>query len=167
MRRRVALNFLPLLLAWSGATLAQAQEHAPGVPDPRVESALNGAKLGYLIDDGDYRLDYTVNATRSQRVWVASATTTLAPLEIRDVWSVAARGTGPVPPDLAVRLLQENVRMVLGAWQVNQGKDEYLVVFLAQVDAAADAAALREVIEVVMYSADRIEQELSGGTDAF
>ncbi|MBK7903068.1 MAG: hypothetical protein IPJ97_09100 [Proteobacteria bacterium] len=56
--------------------------------------------------------------------------------------------------------------MVLGAWQVNQGKDEYLVVFSAQVDADADAAALREVIEVVMYSADRIEKELSG-TDAF
>ena len=71
-----------------------------------------------------------------------------------------------MPTDLAVHLLQENVRMVLGAWQVNQGKDEYLVVFSAQVDADADAAALREVIEVVMYSADRIEKELSG-TDAF
>jgi len=170
MRRRVALNllpFLPLLLAWSGAAVAQSQEHAPAAPDPRVATALNDAKLGFLIDDGDYRLDYTVNATRSQRVWVASATTTLAPLEVRDVWSVAARGKGPVPPDLAIHLLQENVRMVLGAWQVNQGKDEYLVVFLAQVDAAADAAALREVIEVVMYSADRIEQELSGGMDTF
>jgi hypothetical protein len=79
---------------------------------------------------------------------------------------VAARGKGAVPADLAVHLLQENVRMVLGAWQVNQGKDEYLVVFSAQVDANANAAALREVIEVVMYSADRIEKELSG-TDAF
>jgi len=170
MRRQVALKMLtvlPLLLAWSDAHLAQTQEQTPVVPDPRVETALNDAKLGFLIDDGDYRLDYTVNVTRSQRVWVASATTTLAPLEVRDVWSVAARGKGAVPPDLAIRLLQENVRMVLGAWQVNQGKDEYLVVFLAQVDAAADAAALREVIEVVMYSADRIEQELSGGVDAF
>ncbi len=71
-----------------------------------------------------------------------------------------------MPADLAIHLLQENVRMVLGAWQVSQGKDEYLVVFLAQVNADADAAALREVIEVVMYSADRIEKELSG-RDAF
>ena len=82
------------------------------------------------------------------------------------MWSVAARGKGAVPADLAVHLLQENVRMVLGAWQVNQGKDEYLVVFSAQVDADAESAALREVIEVVMYSSDRIEKELSG-TDAF
>jgi hypothetical protein len=56
--------------------------------------------------------------------------------------------------------------MILGAWQVNQSQDEYLVVFLAQVDAAADAATLREVIEVVMFSADRIEKQLSD-QDAF
>jgi hypothetical protein len=154
-----------LHLAAQGGAYAQAPA-ATTAPDPRVESALKAAKLGFLIDEGDFRLDYKVDETRSQRVWVASATTSLPPLEVRDVWSVAARGKGTVPADLAVHLLQENVRMVLGAWQVNQGKDEYLVVFSAQVDAGADAATLREVIEVVMYSADRVEKELAG-TDAF
>jgi hypothetical protein len=159
------LAALPLLLMAAG--VAQTQEPAAATaPDARVEAALKGAQLGFLIDAGDYRLDYKVDETRSQRVWVASGTTSLPPLEVRDVWSVAARGKGTVPADLAIHLLQENVRMVLGAWQVNQGKDEYLVVFSAQVDANADAAALREVIEVVMYSADRIEKEISG-TDAF
>ena len=153
---------LSLLLTAPGGAYAQAPAAAATAPDPRVESALRDAKLGFLIDEGDYRLDYKVDETRSQRVWVASGTTSLPPLEVRDVWSVAARGKGTVPADLAVHLLQENVRMVLGAWQVNQGKDEYLVVFSAQVRADADAAALREVIEVVMYSADRIEKELSG-----
>ena len=144
------------------ANLASAAEPASGAPDARVEGALKAAGLGYLLDEGDFRLDYKVDEQRSQRVWVASDTTSLPPLELRDVWSVAARGPGRVSPELAAHLLQENVRMVLGAWQVNQGKDEYLVVFAAQVDAAADAATLREVIEVVMYSADRIEKEISG-----
>ena len=162
---RRLLATLSLLLAAAGVAHAQTTAAAT-TPDARVEAALKGAQLGFLIDEGDYRLDYKVDETRSQRVWVASATTSLPPLEVRDVWSVAARGKGAVPAELAVRLLQENVRMVLGAWQVNQGKDEYLVVFSAQVDANANAAALREVIEVVMYSADRIEKELSG-TDAF
>lgn len=152
---------MTLLLSASFVAHAQAQVAATA-PDARVETALKAAQLGFLIDEGDFRLDYKVDATRSQRVWIASATTSLPPLEIRDVWSVAARGKGTVPADLAVHLLQENVRMVLGAWQVNQGKDEYLVVFSAQVNADANAAALREVIEVVMYSADRIEKELSG-----
>jgi hypothetical protein len=51
--------------------------------------------------------------------------------------------------------------MIVGAWQVNQGKDDYLVVLSAPVSAAADAATLREVLEVVMYGADRIEKQLS------
>jgi hypothetical protein len=149
-------------LAASGLQQAQAQAAAASAPDPRVESALRDAKLGFLIDEGDYRLDYKVDETRSQRVWVASGTTSLPPLEVRDVWSVAARGKGTVPADLAIHLLQENVRMVLGAWQVNQGKDEYLIVFSAPFNAAADASTLAEVIEVVTLSADRIEKELTG-----
>ena len=168
MSQRISPFFLAALsLLLTAAGVSQAQTPATATaPDARVEAALKGAGLGFLVDEGDYRLDYKVDETRSQRVWVASSTTSLPPLEVRDVWSVAARGKGAVPADLAVHLLQENVRMVLGAWQVNQGKEEYLVVFSAQVAADADAAALREVIEVVMYSADRIEKELSG-TDTF
>jgi hypothetical protein len=66
-----------------------------------------------------------------------------------------------VPAELANLLLRENARMIVGAWQVNQGKDDYLVVLSAPVSAAADAATLREVLEVVMYGADRIEKQLS------
>jgi hypothetical protein len=134
--------------------------------DPRVAAALKAAGLAYSIDDGDFRLEYDVDKDRTQRVWVASETARIDQLEVRDVWSVAARGKGEVPADLARMLLKENVRMILGAWQVNQSEDEYLAVYLAQVDAAADAATLQEVIEVVMFSADRIEKQLSG-QDAF
>ncbi len=56
--------------------MAHAQAPAAAAaPDARVETALKGAQLGFLIDDGDYRLDYKVDETRSQRVWVASGTT--------------------------------------------------------------------------------------------
>jgi hypothetical protein len=133
--------------------------------DPRAEAALKQAGLAYGIDGGDFRLKYETDSGRSQLVWVASGTATLAALEIRDVWSVAHRAQGTVPADLAARLLQENARLILGAWQANQGRDEYLVVFSAQVDAAVDAATLEEVIEVVMLSADRMEQELTGKDD--
>lgn len=131
-----------------------------------MEAALKTAGLAHTLDEGDYRLNYDVDEGRSQRVWVASQTARIDQLEVRDVWSVAARGKGEVPADLARLLLKENVRMILGAWQVNQSADEYLVVFSAQVDAAADAATLQKVIEVVMFSADRIEKQL-GDTDAF
>jgi hypothetical protein len=149
-----------LLLAAAPVAFA-AESPAPAGGDPRVEAALKAAGLAYTIDQGDYRLEYDVDEQRAQRVWVAATTARIDQLEMRDVWSVAARGQGEVPADLARLLLKENVRMILGAWQVNQGDDEYLVVYLAQVDAAADAATLQKVIEVVMYSADRIEKQLS------
>jgi hypothetical protein len=79
---------------------------------------------------------------------------------------MAARGKGTVPPELASLLLRENARMIVGAWQVNQGSDDYLVVLSAPVSATADAATLTEMLQVVMYSADRIEKQLSS-KDAF
>ena len=97
MNRAMSLPVLTALLLLTVPGGAYAQAQAATAPDPRVESALRDAKLGFLIDEGDYRLDYKVDATRSQRVWVASGTTSLPPLEVRDVWSVAARGKGTVP----------------------------------------------------------------------
>ena len=164
MANRFAIAAATLMAAASVA--AAAADPAPSGADPRVQAALQAAGLGYSVDEGDYRLEYDVDKDRSQRVWVASDTARIDQLEVRDVWSVAARGKGEVPADLARMLLKENVRMILGAWQVNQSQDEYLVVYSAQVDAAADAATLQEVIEVVMFSADRIEKQLSP-TDEF
>ena len=159
-------RFLPasaaLLLACIAFDAGAQAPAAASTPDPRVETALKGAGLTYSIDGGDFRLKYDVADGRTQLVWVASHTAMLDKLEFRDVWSVAYRGKGALPADLAARLLKENVRMVVGAWQVNEANDEFLVVFSAPVAAGADAATLEEIIEVVMLSADRMERELTG-----
>jgi hypothetical protein len=154
------------VLAFAAAAATAEEAKSPSGVDPRVEAALKAAGLVYSVDQGDFRLNYDLEAGRSQRVWIASDTTRIERLELRDVWSVAARGQGEVPADLARMLPGENVRMILGAWQINQSQDEYLVVFTAQVDASADTEILQEVVEVVMLSADRIEKQLSV-TDAF
>jgi len=154
----LAACMLTVVPPWAGAQDVPAAMPA----DPRVEAALKESKLAYAMDGGDFRLKYDLDEGRSQLVWVASGTRKLDQLEIRDVWSVVYRSKGEVPADMAIRLLKENARMILGAWQVNQGKDEYLIVFSAPVNAAADASTLVEVIEVVTLSADRIEKELTG-----
>jgi hypothetical protein len=155
---------LAAICLFAGVTMeAGAQgETAEKTPDPRLEAVLEETKLEYGLDNGDFVLEFQVGEARSQRVWVASDTARVGNLEVRDVWSVASRGQGSVPAELATFLLKENARMILGAWQVNQGQDEYLVVFLAPVSAEADPATLRGVIEVVMFSTDRIEKELTG-----
>jgi hypothetical protein len=152
-----------LLLAAALSPAAHAEDAKPArTPDPRVVAALMAADLPYSIDEGDFRLDYEVNETRSQRVWVDTDTATLDKLEFRAVWSIAARGQGQLPAETAQLLLRENARMIVGAWQVLQREGDYLVRFSAPVSATADAETLREVIEVVMYSTDRIEKQLSG-----
>lgn len=156
---------LSSLVGWILQAHAAEPVTAPTL-DPRVEAALQAEKLGYAVDAGDFRLRFDLDAARSQVVWVASGTWKVEDYEIRDVWSVATRGKGKVPAELASRLLTENARMILGSWQVNQGTDEYLVVFSASVPATADAGTLREVMEVVALSTDRIEKEL-GPTDKF
>jgi hypothetical protein len=161
VRQWVAVAASAVLFGGVHGASAQGASAAKAV-DPRVGADLKAAELAYSIDGGDYRLKYDLDGGRSQLVWVASSTATLDKLEIRDVWSVAYRAKGQLPHDMAMRLLTENARMILGAWQVNQGKDEYLVVFSAPVSATADASTLEEVIEVVTLSADRIEKELTG-----
>jgi hypothetical protein len=157
------------VLGQGGAAFAQAPAAPEPVaakvekaPDARVEANLKAAGLAYTLDGGDFRLNFDLPDGRSQLVWVASGTATLDRLEIRDVWSVAYRAKGALSYEMSLRLLMENARMILGAWQVNQGVDEYVVVFSAPVSATADAATLQEVIEVVTLSADRIEKELTG-----
>jgi hypothetical protein len=154
------------LMMTAGPLALAADDTKSASGDSRVVAALKAAGLAYTLDEGDFRLEYDVDQEHGQRVWIASETARIDQLEIRDVWSVAARGQGEVPAELARKLLAENVRMILGAWQVNQGPDEYLVVYSAQVDAEADAATLQKAIEVVMFSADRIEKQLSD-KDAF
>lgn len=160
MRR--AFRELSLLVALAGSAHAQEATAPEVAPDPRVAAALDQEKIRYALDVGDFRMRFDLEDGRSQVVWVASRTWTVAELEIRDVWSVAARGKGTLAADTASLLLRENARMILGAWQVNQGADEYLVVFSAPIPASADAATLREAIEVVALSTDRIEKQLHG-----
>ncbi len=154
-----------LTMTATDACAAEATTSA-AVVDPRVVAALQSSAIAYDIDGGDFRIRLALDGGRSQLVWVGSRTDRLAELELRDVWSIAVRGQGVPPPDLALRLLEENVGSILGAWQVARRNEQYLVIFSAQVPAAASAAQLAAAVATVAANADRLEQELTGA-DAF
>ena len=149
------------LLAAATPVLADSRA---GVPDSRVARLLQDAALSYRIDeDGDFRLTYDLGDGRSQLVWVASRTSKLQTVEVRDVWSVAYRSVGQVSPDVANQLLLDNAAQTLGAWQVQRSGDEYLVVFSAQIPADTSAATLLETLDAVIRVADGLERQLTGG----
>ena len=144
------------------APVALAQAPAAGTADGRVARQLTDAGLSYVIDDeADYRLKYSLDDGRSQIAWVASGTSKLGDFEVRDLWSIAYRGTGQVPLEMANGLLQANARQTIGAWQVQRSGEEYLVVLSAAVPADTDGTALLQLVESVMADADELEESLT------
>lgn len=153
-----------LLLALLAAATPALADTPGSTADSRVAKLLQDAALTYSVDeDGDFRLIYDLPNGRSQLVWVASRTSRLQTVEVRDVWSVADRSVGQVSPDVANQLLLDNATQALGAWQVQRSGDEYLIVFSAQVAADTAAPTLVETLDAVMRVADELERQLTGG----
>ena len=161
------LSNLVVMLSLS-ASAAQAQDAAALAPtaDARVERLLKEVAAEYTVDeDGDFRLVYDIGGGRSQLVWIPSGTSDFGPLEIRQIWSIAHRAKGPLPADLANRLLDRNGAVILGAWLTEPAGDELGVIFAVQVAAETDALSLRSAIHAVATTADAMENELTGKDD--
>ena len=153
-----------------GASVARAQDAPAQAPAPtadaRVERLLKEVAAEYTVDeDGDFRLVYDIGGGRSQLVWIPSGTSSFGALEIRQVWSIAHRSQGPLPVDLANRLLDRNGAVILGAWLTEPAGDELGVIFAVQVAAEADALSLRSAIHAVATTADAMENELTAKDD--
>ena len=135
------------------------------VPDERVTKALATAKIGYAIEAGDFcsttrstkpaRSAY--GSRRKHRVLVLSSFVTCGQ------WRPAARACSPSCAATPERERAHGAGRLAGK---PKGEDEYLVVFASPLNANADADTLKEVIEAVTLSADRIEKQLSEA-DAF
>lgn len=147
--------------AWVSVGSRSARPAADG----RVCRALDSVGLRYVVDpEGDFRLDINFDDGRSQRVFVRSSTEQFHGLEVREVYSAAHQWEGGVIPEVvANRLLEQNGRMKLGAW----AKIGRYAMFVSTVDANADANALSQVIQMTAGVADNMEEELTGGRDAF
>lgn len=141
----------------------------PTQPDQRVREALEAAKLNYLITrSNDFRVDFRLENNRRQSVYVASQTMIYGQFEVRVVWSNAHKLPGPVPAELANRLLNDNLRKKIGAWEIDIFQDgTHLIMFTAKVPAALDGNSLADVIDIVMATADKLEAELTGGDDRY
>jgi hypothetical protein len=146
------------------ATIAALPPQASAA-DPRVMRALNEAGLKYEVDDdGDYRVVMSWSEdNRSHLVFVNSLTEIMGGTEIREVWAVAYMSGEPsISGKLALRLLEDNARYKLGAWETGSNANGVRVHFNAKIPADASPALLQEVIGAVSATADELEKELLG-----
>ena len=133
--------------------------------DPRVMRALNEEGLKYEVDDdGDYMVVMSWEEDgRSHLVFVNSQVEVMGGEEIREVWAVAFRSSQPsIPGKLAIRLLEENSKFKIGAWEMGSNENGVRVHFTARVPTTAGSAFLHEVIDAVSVTADEMEKELLG-----
>lgn len=163
------MKFILTLLALASLTLPtyaqlgdNGEEAVTG--DPRVRSLLDQLQFEYTVtSSGAFKLVLPAdsNGERTQLVMINSKTETLGKFEIREVWAPAYQSDGPLPRDVANKLLINSFDQKLGAWQTMQVEDSYLAVYAIKLAANADLDALRTSILICMRTADRLESELT------
>jgi hypothetical protein len=137
-------------------------------PDPRILRQLDGQNLRYQVDhDGEFRLVYQLEGKRTHAVWIQSRTEALGGLELRELYAFAYRCTGPVPQDIANRLMTREASARLGSWERVRAGDDSLAAYVVRIPALAPVDVLLEAVSLVLTMADSLEQELTPGTDEF
>ncbi|TAD85658.1 MAG: hypothetical protein EAY70_00555 [Sphingomonadales bacterium] len=146
------------------AGLAFALAAPAAAQDDSVAKRLDRSKLKYEVDpDGDYKLTFNYTSEgRSQLVFVAGKTETVAGLTIREVFSPAGRvEKDGIDGTKALELLAASSKMKMGSWEI-RGDVLYLVI---KVLDSVSAKELSAMLDIAAETADDMEIELSGAKD--
>lgn len=166
MKNIVLLVSACLIAAWCIAPGAYAQvgDAAPEY-DERVKASLEEKDVVYSIDsDGDFKVEFETEGDRTQLAFIISQTYEYGNFEIREIHAYAYEAPGgEFPPAIMQKLLEDSFTRKLGAWAI---VDNYAV-FVTRIAADADAESLWNALVFTLESADEMEAELSGDTDAF
>ena len=132
-----------------------------GEPDQRVEKALKKLGLRYKVtESGNFKLVLAIEGDRTQVVFINSGTETLRKMEIREIWSPAAKFSSTPPSALSQALLEKNASFKVGSYAYKKAGDVYVLVFHAQISANASAEELLSVAIGVAEMADATESDI-------
>jgi len=132
-----------------------------GEPDQRVEKILKQLGLKYKVtEDGDFKLVLATEGDRTQVVFINSRTQTLEKMEIRQIWSPAAKFSSTPPLALSQALLEKNASFKIGSYAYEKADDVYFLVFHAQIPANASPEELISVMVGVAETADAAESDI-------
>jgi hypothetical protein len=119
--------------------------------------------IPYEIDEeGDFRVQFDLADGKKQTGYLRSKTYDFEGIELRDIDSAAMCSAVPFDARTIDLLLQENIRLKLGAWSVVADDDGYhLAIFKVRVPASAHGQQLFAVISAVLRVASDMESRLS------
>jgi hypothetical protein len=130
-------------------------------PDQRVEKALKKLGIKYtMTESGDFKLVFTTEGDRTQVVIINSRTRTLNKMEIRQIWSLAAKFSSTPPSALSQALLEKNGSFKIGSYAYQKLDDGYVLFFHVKISANASAEELLSVVIGVAETADATESDI-------
>jgi hypothetical protein len=141
-----------------------------GTADAKVKAALDKAGLQYQVTgDGDFKVLINIDGKRTQQVVVFSNIEKIngTPMEIREIFSFAYKGSGTLSADIANKMMKDSRTKKIGAWElvsVNNGAT-IVAAFDAKIPADTNAESLVSVIQFVAISADLMEKEVTNKDD--
>jgi len=158
MKRRYLMGMVVVMMA--GAVLAQVGTSSKA--DPRLRYTLSEAGLKFTeTENGNCKLHFTLEDGRTHVVVAESATQKMGPMEIREVWAVGWKGVQEPTAMVANRLLKDNGRKKVGAWEIHQQNDgTWMAIFNVKVSADCGAEALKTIVWGIATTADEMEKAL-------
>lgn len=136
-----------------------------GASDATVERRLNEQNLAYNVDsDGDYRTTFNYTADkRTQLVYISGKTETVSGVQIREIFSPAARMEADgVSGTKAIALMEDSSGQKVGAWEIRGGT----LYFVIKYPEPMSATQMRALMNAAGTAADNMEIEISGSKDA-
>jgi len=173
-RRSISVAVLVIAAAVSAVLFCHGAS-TPAAPkvDNRVKDILDKLKLKYdLTELNNFRVNFGIKgkdgkADRSHWIFIASNTETYRGYEIRKIWGVAYKTDKDLPADLANNVLIYNVLEKMGAWEFAKREDGNRLKFVVRIAANCTSEAMDAALHSCLFTADSLEEKLSGEKDEF
>lgn len=115
-----------------------------------------------LHSTGNYLVEQKVSKGNTQSVFVTKKTEYYRLAHVRRIWSLVSTTADAPSSDLTMRLLRQSSATKIGSWAIEKNSNgEYLILFVAKLDATASDDALEATIEYVARIAAAMEKELA------
>ncbi len=124
---------------------------------------LDNASVKHSVhSSGHYQVDKELSKTQTQLVFITKNTEYFGRADIRKVWSLAATTKEPPSSELMMRVLRQSGATKIGSWAIEKSpSEEYLLIYVAKLDATASHQALSSTIDYVARLAGAMEKQLN------
>ncbi len=115
---------------------------------------------------GHYKIEQKLAGEKTQTVYVAKETEYFQRADVRKIWALVSVSKDAPSSDLMMRLLRQNAVTKIGDWAIEKNtQGEYMVIYVAKLDATAPDEALKGTIDYVARIAKAMSEELNPKTE--